>query len=88
MHPTTITQTMDQQLIWDDLQSICVQQQYTNTVRRRTWVPNNKAQKQIGCGARLTMMMIYHLPTIYNTTLLSTSSSNISIENNVHPNGC
>ena len=33
--PTTITQTMDQQLLWDDLQSICVQQQYTNMVKRR-----------------------------------------------------
>ena len=29
------TQTMDQQLLWDDLQSICVQRQYTNTVKRR-----------------------------------------------------
>ena len=27
--------TMDQQLLWDDLQSICVQQQYTNIVKRR-----------------------------------------------------
>ena len=35
MRPTTITQTMDQQLLWDDLQSICVQQQYTNMVKRR-----------------------------------------------------
>ena len=35
MRPTTKTQTMDQQLLWDDLQSICVQQQYTNTVKRR-----------------------------------------------------
>ena len=35
MRPTTITQTMDQQLLWDDLQSICVQQQYTNIVKRR-----------------------------------------------------
>ena len=33
MRPTTITQTIDQQLIWDDLQSICIQQQYTNTVK-------------------------------------------------------
>ena len=23
---------MDQQLLWDNLQSICIQQQYTNTV--------------------------------------------------------
>ena len=36
--PTTITQTMDQQILRDDLQSICVQQQYTNKVK--TWVPN------------------------------------------------
>ena len=35
MRPTTIIQTMDQQLLWDDLQSICIQQQYTNTVKRR-----------------------------------------------------
>ena len=35
MRPTIITQTLDQQLLWDDLQSICVQQQYTNTVKRR-----------------------------------------------------
>ena len=34
MRLTTITQTMDQQLLWDDLQIICVQQQYTNIVKR------------------------------------------------------
>ena len=34
MRLTTITQTMDQPLLWDDLQSICVQQQYTNIVKR------------------------------------------------------
>ena len=34
MRLTTITQNMDQQLLWDDLQSICVQQQYTNIVKR------------------------------------------------------
>ena len=33
--PTTVTQTMDQQLLWDDLQRICVQQQYTNTIKIR-----------------------------------------------------
>ena len=27
--------TMDQQLLWDDLQIICVQQKYTNMVKRR-----------------------------------------------------
>ena len=31
--------------------------------------------------------MIYHLPTIDNTTLLSPPSSDLSIENDVHPNG-
>ena len=31
--------------------------------------------------------MIYHLPTIDNTTLLSPPSSDLSTENDVHPNG-
>ena len=33
-------------------------------------------------------MIIYHLPTIDNTTLLSPPSSDLSIENDVHPKGC
>ena len=33
--PNNNNTTMDKQLLWDDLQSICIQQQYTNEVKRR-----------------------------------------------------
>ena len=56
--------TMDQQLLWDDLQSICVQQQYTNIVKRGIDMGVNTKKWLTTSSTPLHGSFVY-LPTIF-----------------------